>query len=81
MMTIAEDRKETMQMMVDAFKFLENQAGAVGKTKGALTAMDEARTDEVDIADVMSTVRLMYKTVVKKDEKMKKGSGATHFMK
>ena len=53
----------------------------MGKTKGALTAMDEARTDEVDIADVMSTVRLMYKTVVKKDEKMKKGSGATHFMK
>jgi hypothetical protein len=30
MMTIAEDRKETLQMMVDAFKFLENQAGNTG---------------------------------------------------
>jgi hypothetical protein len=24
MMTIAEDRKETLQMMVESFKFLEN---------------------------------------------------------
>lgn len=33
--------------------------------------MDESRTDEVDVADVMSSVRLLYKTLVKKDEKEK----------
>lgn len=30
MMTIAEEKKETLKMMVDAFKFLENQAGNAG---------------------------------------------------
>jgi hypothetical protein len=84
MMTIAEDRKETMSMMIDAFKFLENQAGSVsrGKLGGAgMTAMDEARTDEIEIGDVMSTIRLQYKTLLKKEEKTKKSGGSTHFGK
>ena len=84
MMTIAEDRKECLQMMVDAFKFLENQAGAVGKVKGpggVISAMDESRTDDIDISDVMSSVRLIYKTMVKKEEKDKKSVSATHFKK
>jgi hypothetical protein len=38
--------------------------------------MDESRTDEVDIADVMSSVRLLYKAVLKKEEKDKKASAA-----
>ena len=33
--------------------------------------MDESRTDEVDIADVMSSVRLIYKAFMKKEEKDK----------
>jgi len=33
--------------------------------------MDESRTDEIDIADVISSVRLIYKAFVKKDEKDK----------
>jgi hypothetical protein len=33
--------------------------------------MDESRTDEVDIADVMSAVRLIYKALLKKQEKAK----------
>jgi hypothetical protein len=71
MMTIAEDRKEGLQMMVDAFRFLENQAGAVGKLKGT-SGMDEARTDEMDIVDVVSSVRLLYKALLKREEKEKK---------
>lgn len=85
MMTIAEDRKESLQMMVDAFRFIENQAGSVAKLRGpggVISAMDEARTDEIDVADIMSSVRLIYKTMVKKDEKDKKMSGSsTHFKK
>ena len=61
-------------MMVDAFKFLENQAGSLSKIRQGtgINSMDESRTDEVDVADVMSSVRLIYKSLVKKDEKGKK---------
>jgi hypothetical protein len=38
--------------------------------------MDEARTDEVDIGDVVSSVRLIYKALVKKEEKEKLASAA-----
>jgi len=31
MMTIAEDRKDSLNMMVDSFKFLESQAGNAGQ--------------------------------------------------
>ena len=72
-----------MSMMIDAFKFLETQAGAVGRGKfgAGITAMDEARTDEIEIGDVMSTIRLQYKTLLKKEEKTKKSGGSTHFGK
>jgi hypothetical protein len=43
--------------------------------------MDEARTDEVDIGDIMSAVRLLYKGLLKKEEKTKKSGSATHFKK
>jgi hypothetical protein len=77
MMTIAEDRKETLQMMVDAFKFLENQAGSLAKLKqGGGMGLDESRTDEIDAADVFSAVRLIYKAQLKRDEKEKKHSAA-----
>jgi hypothetical protein len=33
MMTISEDRKGSMQMMVDAFKFLEKQAGTAAPSQ------------------------------------------------
>jgi len=72
MMTIGSDRKEALQMMVDAFRFLENQAGPVGKLKGSGGGLDEARTDDMEIADVVSSVRLLYKALLKKEEKEKK---------
>lgn len=59
-------------MMVDAFKFIENQAGNAGIMAKQKNTMDESRTDEVDIADVISSVRLLYKALVKKEEKDKK---------
>ena len=61
MMTIAEERKESLQMMVDAFKFLESQAGNTGLLSKSKNTIDESRTDEVDIADVLSAVRLINK--------------------
>ncbi len=58
-------------MMVDAFKFLENQAGNAGLMAKQKNTMDESRTDEVEIADVISSVRLLYKAFIKKEEKEK----------
>lgn len=69
MMTIAEDRKESLQMMIDAFRFLESQAGALSKLRAG--GVDEARTDELDLTDVVSAVRLLYKALVKREEKDK----------
>lgn len=33
--------------------------------------MDESRTDEIDVADVVSSVRLLYKALIKREEKDK----------
>ena len=65
MMTIALDRKDTLKMMVDSFKFLENQAGNAGVMAKQKNTMDESRTEDVDVADVISSVRLLYKALIK----------------
>ena len=57
--------------MIDAFKFLENQAGNAGVMAKQKNVMDESRTDEMDIADVISAVRLILKATIKKEEKEK----------
>jgi hypothetical protein len=59
-------------MMVDAFKFLENQAGNTGLIAKQKNTMDESRTDEIEISDVISSVRLIYKAFLKKEEKEKR---------
>jgi len=71
MMTIAEDRKETLSQMVDAFKFIEQQAGLVNALSEPGNMIDEARSDEVKIADVMSSIRLLHKSILKKEQKEK----------
>lgn len=72
MMTIAEEKKETLQMMVDAFKFLENQAGNAGQLSKSKNTIDQSRSDEIEIADVISSVRLLNKALLKKEAKEKK---------
>lgn len=57
--------------MVDAFKFLEKQAGNAGLMAKQKNTMDESRTDDIEIADVISAVRLINKAAIKKEEKEK----------
>lgn len=71
MMTIAEERRETLTMMVDAFKFLEQQAGPVGELKDPGNMLDESRSDEVKIVDVVSAIRLLDRLQSKKEDKMR----------
>jgi hypothetical protein len=61
LMTIAEDRRETLSMMVDAFKFLEQQAGQTGDLKEPGNMLDESRSDEIKINDVLSSIRLLHR--------------------
>jgi hypothetical protein len=79
MMTIAEDRKETLAMMNEAFKFIEQQAGSAGSLAEPGNMLDESRSDEIKIADVISSIRLLHKFQVKKDDKarqMRYGNGS-----
>jgi hypothetical protein len=69
MMSIAQDRKDAVQMMVDAFKFLESQAGNASVMQKQKNTIDESRTDEVEIADVISAVRLISKAFTKQNNK------------
>lgn len=49
MMTIAEERKECLAMMVECFKFIEQQAGAVGNIAESGNQMDESRNDNIRV--------------------------------
>ena len=71
LMTIAEERTETLRMMCDAFKFIEELAGNTSLIQQAQIGkqIDDSRTDEVDAADVIGAIRLIYKTYVKKQER------------
>jgi len=59
--------------MCEGFKFIEELAGNSSMIRADKpgTGPDEARTDEIECADVISAVRLIFKTYSKKAEKDK----------
>lgn len=73
MMTISVDRVNCLKLMCDGFKFIEELAGnsSLMSCDKPGTGPDEARTDEIDCSDVISAVRLIFKTYSKKAEKEK----------
>ena len=68
LMTIAEERTESLRMMVDAFKFIEELAGNTSMMQQANIGkqLDDARSDEIDAADVIGSIRLIYKVYQKR---------------
>jgi len=72
-MAIAEDRPSALRMVNDAGKFIEELAGnaSVMQKDKIGTGMDESRSDDIDAADVISSIRLIYKTYSKAAEKEK----------
>ena len=64
LMAIAEERTDALRMVNEAGKFIEELAGnaSVMQKDKIGTGMDESRTDDIDAADVISSVRLIYKT-------------------
>jgi hypothetical protein len=73
MMTISVDRVNSLKLMCDGFKFIEELAGnaSLMRIDKPGSGPDEARTDEIDCSDVISAVRLIYKTYSKRAEKEK----------
>ena len=73
MMTISVDRVNSIKLMCDGFKFIEELAGnaSLMRIDKPGSGPDEARTDEIDCSDVISAVRLIYKTYSTRAEKEK----------
>jgi hypothetical protein len=59
--------------MCDGFKFIEELAGnsSLMRADKPGTGPDEARTDEIECSDVISSVRLIHKTYTKKADREK----------
>lgn len=72
-MTIADERTETLKLMCDTFKFVEELAGntAILQQQKIGQGMEDSRQDEIEAADVIGSVRLIYKTFSKKNEREK----------
>ena len=71
LMTIAEERTETLKQMVDAFKFIEELAGNTSVMQQNMIGkqIDDSRCDEVDAADVIGSIRLIYKVYQKRKDR------------
>ena len=72
-MTISEDRVEALKLMCDTFKFVEELAGSAAyiQQQKLGQGLEDSRSDEIDAADVIGSVRLVYKTFQKKQEREK----------
>lgn len=72
MMTIGEQRIDCLKLMCETFKFVEELAGSAAliQKDGMIgNGPNDTRTDEIDASDVISSVRLVYKTHQKKEER------------
>ena len=70
-MTIAEERTAALRAMCDAFKFIEELAGntSLMQQQNIGKQLDDSRSDEVDAADVIGSIRLIYKVYLKRQER------------
>lgn len=71
LMTIAEERTEALKQMVEAFKFVEELAGNTGAIQSAQIGkqIDDSRGDNLEAADVIGSIRLIYKVYQKRQER------------
>jgi hypothetical protein len=72
MMTIGEQRIDCLQLMCEVFKFVEELAGSaalIPKDGMIGKGPNDTRSDEIEASDLISAVRLVYKTHQKKEEK------------
>lgn len=72
-MSIGDERTETLKLMCETFKFIEELAGNTTQMQQQKLGKgyEETRSDDIDAAEVIGAVRLIYKTYLKKQEKEK----------
>lgn len=73
-LTIADERTETLKMMCETFKFVEELAGSTQSLlaqKNGMAIDDFSRSDDIEAAEVIGAVRLILKTFMKKTEREK----------
>ncbi len=69
MMTIGEQRIDCLKLMCETLKFVEELAGSYTGSKDGMigSGPNDTRTDEIEAADVVSSIRLVFKTYQKKE--------------
>lgn len=70
LITVGEHRKVTVNYMIEALNFIQNQAGVIPTR--ALTD-DTYRKDEINVTDVFARVKLIFKAFERKNKKTIKG--------
>lgn len=60
-MTIADERTETLKLMCDTFKFIEELAGSTAYLQQQ-KMLDDTHSDDINASEVIGAIRLIYKT-------------------
>jgi hypothetical protein len=66
-LSVGEDRNEVVDKMVDALNFIQSQAGPLP----IKNINDDTRSDDIDVTDVFSKIRLIQKALNKEINKSK----------
>lgn len=66
-LSVGQDRSEIVNKMVDALNFIQSQAGPLP----IKNTNDDTRSDDIDVTDVFSKIRLIQKAVNKESDKGK----------
>jgi len=64
-LAVGEDRSEVVNKMVDALNFIQSQAGPLP----IKNISDDTRSDDIDVTDVFSKIRLIQKAIAKEEIK------------
>lgn len=66
-LSVGNDRSEVVNRMVDALNFIQSQAGPLP----IKNMSDDTRSDDIDVTDVFSKIRLIQKAINKEITKSK----------
>lgn len=66
-LAVGQDRSEVVNKMVDALNFIQRQAGPLP----IKNMSDDTRSDDLDVTDVFSKIRLIQKAITKEISKGK----------
>lgn len=75
-LSVAEDRADLVDKMVEALEFIQSQAGPLP----IKSMSDDTRTDDIDVTDVFSKIRLIQKSLKKEHQKKRASKANKEFI-